>query len=157
QTAIDGPLHNAIRFTPGEVELPRRCRSAAFLHPVNGEAFEQGAESTPGFRPGHAHLLDAMLRASAAWHVGFKDGLKLASIEVAPTSRLGVVARTERTAFGTFQGCAFGPPKADNNTLSREVKLDIEHDPGIGKIQNLCIELTVTHKVAPERDRIPSG
>lgn len=94
QTAIDRSLHDAVGLRPTQTQLPSGRGPAGLLHPVDRQSFEQRRETAAGLRPRHLHLLDPMLGARAARHVGCEDGLELAGVQMPPTARLRVVSRT---------------------------------------------------------------
>jgi hypothetical protein len=88
--ALDGALHDAVSFTPGETELPSSGGTSGLLHPVDHHALEKSGEAAARLGPRNRDLFDAMLGAGAAWHVRSEDGFELAGVEMSPATGLGV-------------------------------------------------------------------
>ncbi len=93
---------------PRPLDVSTGGRTACFLHPVDGQTFEEGGEAAAQLGPRDANLLDAVRRALATRHVGGQDGFELAGVEVAPASGLGVVARRRLTTLRTKKLCPGG-------------------------------------------------
>src|SRR5262249_53323258 len=107
-------------------------------------------EAATGLSPGDENLLDTVLGACTARHVGLEDGLELARIQVPPTSRLGIVARTRLAALGTFQGHSLASAEANDHGLALEVEIDIDDKPRLRKVEDLGIQITVAHNGPPD-------
>jgi hypothetical protein len=110
---------------------------------------EEGGEPTAGLGPGNANLLDAMLGTGTARHVRLEDRLELTGVQVPPASRLGVVARTNNAAFRAKQRGAFGSSKVDGDRLAWKIEFDMDNDPRLRKVENLGVEVAVTHGRSP--------
>ena len=158
QAPIHRPLHDAVGLAPRQSQTPGRGGASGFLHPVDGQAFQEDREMAARLGPGNPHLFDAMFGARTTRHVGFQQRLELAGVQVPPASRLRVIARTDTPALRALQAGPRPSPQAHDHPAARQVQVDIRNDPGFGQPKDLRVQVPVAHgHSTPERKRILPG
>jgi hypothetical protein len=99
-----------VRFVPREAKLARRRRPAHLLHPTDRPPLEQSVEAAAQYGPRRPHLLDPMLGALVARHIGFEDRAELAGIQVPPPTRV-------RRSMAPLRSNAY-PPRKTGSVLT---------------------------------------
>lgn len=96
-------------------------------------------------RPGNAHLHAAMFRALHPRDIGFYPGLILAGIQVAPTARPTVVARTGLPAIRATQWATRLGANEHRYGLQCLAHRHVQYLPRLAQAQNLRVEICIVH------------
>ena len=115
------------------------------VEPIDDERLKQRREPGALFSPRNPNLVNPVLLAFNARHLGLEDRFELTSVEMAPTPGAMVITRRPFLASRAHQSDVLIPSHLDDHLLGRLIEFYVCDRPGAFDTKNLPVKIFVAH------------